>query len=244
MSHLPTLPIQLPNKDEKPEYVQKLFGKVAQYYDVMNDLMSFGLHRLWKKQATQLLVLPQNTTAKILDLCCGTGDIVFYLNKAYPQAQIIGVDFCPEMLSIAAERNKNNLQPGTFIQADAMNLPFEDNTFDGVTIGWGLRNVQDYQQCLSEIYRVLKPAAKLVIIDMSTPTPVMGVMSGFYRHQIMPLIGRIIANDAKSYQYLSYSITFFLNQVQLLSLMQDLGFKNVQYQNKLGGICAIHWGEK
>ena len=236
------LNFQLPTTDEKPEYVQKLFQKVARYYDLMNDCMTFGLHRLWKKKACQLLCLP--IQGKVLDVACGTGDLAFYLNKQYPNAELVGLDFCEDMLVIARKRAQDKQLNAQFIQGDGLNLPFENNQFNGAVISYGLRNMADYKRCLSEMVRVIEPGSRVVILDMSHPNKLMGVLSAFYRFQVMPLLGKFIANDTESYKYLSNSIYFYLNQVELVGLMQDSGLTNVQYENLMGGVCALHWGLK
>lgn len=232
----------LPNAQEKPAYVQTLFQRVAKYYDLMNDLMTFGLHRLWKHQACARLNLPQN--AKALDVCCGTGDLAFIIHQQSPSAQITGLDFCPEMLAVARKRLAAKKIDATFLQGDALALPFEDNAFDGAIISYGLRNVADYQACLAEMTRVVKPGGSVVILDMSHPKGLANLLTSIYRFQLLPLLGKLIANDPDAYRYLSNSIFFYPTQPQLAQLMGEVGLNQVGYQNKLGGICALHWGQK
>jgi len=228
----------LPQVQEKPGYVQKLFGRIAPYYDIMNDLMTMGLHRQWKKDACRLLNVKFGDT--VLDICCGTGDLEIYLNQIYPGIQPTGLDFCEPMLDIARKRCTN----AQFIQGDALALPFEDNCFNGAVISYGLRNVADYRQCLAEIHRVIKPGSRVVILDMSHPVGWANTLSAFYRFTIMPLMGRLIANDPDAYKYLAHSIYFYLSQQALAELMQEVGFQKIEYRNLMGGICAMHWGIK
>lgn len=234
---------QLPQIQEKPAYVQRLFSRLALRYDLMNDVMTMGLHRLWKKRACRLLEL--NPGGTVLDVCCGTGDLEFYLAKM--GMDVTGLDFCAEMLDIARRRMQ---QAGLarlencFVQGDAMALPFEENRFDGAIISYGLRNVSDYETCLREMRRVVKPGGRIVILDMSHPNPVMNALSTFYRFTVVPLLGKCLADDPEAYRYLTHSIYFYLSQQRLVGLMQQVGLRNVRFENKLGGVCAIHRGVK
>lgn len=232
----------LPQKSEKPQYVQNLFTRVSKYYDLMNDVMSLGLHRLWKKQAIRLLNLQPGD--RVLDVCCGTGDLEQYLYRMIPGVQITGLDFCENMLEIARKRMDEQMIPAQLVQGDALSLPFEDNQFDGAIIGYGLRNVADYETCLREMRRVVKDGSRIVVLDMSHPTPLMNKISGFYRYTLMPLMGKLVANDPDAYRYLSNSIHYYLTQQELCKLMRTIGLHQVKFRNKLGGICAIHWGLK
>lgn len=235
-------PFVLPQTAEKPQYVQQLFSRVAGYYDLMNDFMSAGLHRRWKQQACQWLNLQSGQS--VLDVCCGTGDLELMLAKQTPGIQVTGLDFCQPMLDLAQDRLTQAGVHATLVQGDALALPFEANQFDGAIISYGLRNVADYQQCLTEMVRVLKPGGRLVILDMSHPEPWMNGLSQVYRFHVMPWMGRLVANDPDAYRYLSNSIYFYLTQVQLADLMQQVGLTQVRYENRMGGICAIHEGVK
>lgn len=238
----PVSSFSLPTVDEKPGYVKNLFARIATYYDLMNDLMTFGLHRQWKHQACKRLALTRNN--KVLDLCCGTGDLIFYLKRLFPEAQVTGLDFCSEMLEIADKRLRQQSVSATLVQGDALLLPFEDSSFNGAVIGYGLRNVNDYQRCLEELYRVLSPGAKLVVLDMSHPTGLMNMFSWFYRFAVVPLMGKLLANDSNAYCYLSNSIFIYPNQKKLVQMLNCAGFQNVSYRNLLSGVCAIHMGER
>ncbi len=232
----------LPSVQEKPEYVRQLFSRLAACYDLMNDLMTFGLHRLWKKQACRRLELKPGD--RVLDVCCGTGDLTLYLAKLYPDLEITGLDFCEDMLNIARQRLSKGKREATFVRGDAMALPFDSNCFEGVIISYGLRNVANYRQCLSELHRVLKPGGRVVVLDMSYPNPLMNFLSGFYRFSLLPLLGKWVTQDPEAYRYLSTSIYFYLPQQDLAALMRDLDFAQVTFENRLGGICAMHSGIK
>ncbi|MCA9788697.1 MAG: bifunctional demethylmenaquinone methyltransferase/2-methoxy-6-polyprenyl-1,4-benzoquinol methylase UbiE [Cyanobacteria bacterium HKST-UBA05] len=238
----PATSFALPSVQEKPTYVQNLFARVASYYDMMNDVMSFGLHRLWKRQACRKLALPRN--GRVLDVCSGTGDLAVMLHRQYPTVAITALDFCPEMLAIGQRRAVAQGVPAAFEQGDALALPYADNAFDGVIIGYGLRNVAHYDRCLSEMVRVVKPGGYVVVLDMSHPKGLANVISGFYRFTIMPLMGKCVANDPDAYRYLANSIFFYPDQSKLAHMMAEAGLGHVAYENKLGGICALHWGQK
>jgi len=233
---------RLPDTKQKPDYVQNLFSRVAGYYDLMNDVMSFGMHRVWKHEAIRKLRLKDNDS--VLDVCCGTGDLEAYLHKANPNIKITGLDFCQNMLDIARKRFSEKPYNIDLIQGDAMALPFPNESFDSVIISYGLRNVANYELCLSEMQRVLKKNGRLVVLDMSHPTPFVAKLSSFYRYVVMPQMGKLVANDPDAYRYLSNSIKFYLNQTELKNLMTGVGLHKVDYENKMGGICAIHWGSK
>ncbi|MEM0951766.1 MAG: bifunctional demethylmenaquinone methyltransferase/2-methoxy-6-polyprenyl-1,4-benzoquinol methylase UbiE [Cyanobacteria bacterium P01_H01_bin.74] len=234
---------QLPSQKEKETYVHQLFQRIASRYNIMNDLMTGGLHRQWKFQASQL-ISPVESSPRLLDVCTGTGDLLFTLNRCYPNSNLVGIDFSSNMLSIAKERlNKKNI-PAELVEGDVLNLPFESKSIDGAIVSYGLRNVSNYEKCLTELHRVLKPGARLVILDMSHPKGLSKLMSSFYRFSIVPLMGKLFAKNANAYQYLTHSIHFYPDQEALKALMTKSGFCNVNYRNKFDGICSIHWGNR
>lgn len=241
---------KLPSTQEKRAYVHKMFGNIAAKYDLMNDLMTFGLHRLWKREVCSILKIQQGQ--RVLDLCCGTGDLTVMLTQNLQGKsqveEVIGLDFSEEMLSFARERKLQEKQNIKFIQGDALELPFPDNSFDRCSISFGLRNVSDYLKCLKEIFRVCKTGAKLVILDLSHPE---GKASWFwdyatrpYRFFLLPLIGKLFAGDSTAYAYLPNSIKIYPNQESLINLMKEAGFEEVACKNLFGGLLAIHEGSK
>jgi demethylmenaquinone methyltransferase/2-methoxy-6-polyprenyl-1,4-benzoquinol methylase len=232
---------KLPQKEEKSEYVLNMFNRIAKQYDLMNDLMTGGLHRLWKQQVIKQLNIKDNE--QVLDLCCGTGDLTVMMADHNSSIFVTGLDFSEQMLEFARTR-KSKLGNVTFLQGDAMKLPFEDNCFDKITISFGLRNVTDYEACLREVFRVCKTSGKLVILDLSHPTGFWDKASQFYRFQLLPTLGKIIANDKNAYAYLPNSISNYPNQENLASLMQKASWQQVNYTNLFGGVIAIHEGYK
>lgn len=226
--------------------VQEIFNHIAGEYDKVNSLISMGTHRKWRSQATKELNPNVNS---ILDLCCGTGDwTIEILKQVLKNTKVTALDFSEGMLDIAKQKlEKNNYQGRVdFIQGDAMKLPFEDNTFDAVTIGFGLRNVPDVSAVLSEIYRVLKPNGKLISLDaFKVETPVVKVGWKFYFGKIMPLIGRTFNHNAKDeYEYLNSSVNHFVSISELKRLFEVAGFKDIQIRKYIFGSAAMHVGKK
>lgn len=228
--------------NNKKQYIQSIFTKIAPYYDCMNDILSLGIHRLWKLKACKTLNL--SSPSKIIDLACGTGEVSFYLEKMYPSAEIIGVDFCENMLDIANQHKQKKNSNVTFLQGDILQLPFDDNSFDGVTISYGLRNVENYQQCLKEIYRITKPQGTLSILDMSQPIGFMKLFQKFYCFFVIPCVSTILFRDKESYEYLVHSPSIYLSQEDLVQTLVRAGWNNIDYENLFGGLSAIHSAQK
>lgn len=231
---------------DKAKKVEAVFSSVANKYDVMNDAMSFGLHRLWKLHFIQTLGIRPNQ--RVLDLAGGTGDISqAILKKLKGTGQVILSDINLDMLEAGKEKitNKQFHSNLHYAQINAETLPFPDNYFDRITISFGLRNVTDKATALSEMYRVLKPSGRACILEFSTPTvDVLSKCYDFYSFNIIPKLGEIIANDKESYEYLVESIRMHPNQDDLKQIMTDSGFDEVTYENLSGGIVAIHKGFK
>ncbi|MGP0083400.1 MAG: bifunctional demethylmenaquinone methyltransferase/2-methoxy-6-polyprenyl-1,4-benzoquinol methylase UbiE [Steroidobacteraceae bacterium] len=231
---------------EKADRVRSVFASVAGKYDLMNDLMSFGAHRLWKQFALSLTGLRPGQHA--LDVAGGTGDLALgMLRQVGKQGRVILSDVNPVML----ERGRDRLLDAGFvgnvqcIVADAERLPFEDNSFDCVTIGFGLRNVTDKAAALRSMYRVLKPGGQLLVLEFSKPTaPGLGPIYDAYSFKVLPLLGRLVARDEHSYRYLAESIRMHPDQETLLGMLRDAGFAQARYHNLSGGIVALHRGYK
>lgn len=232
--------------DEKPQRVNAVFDSVAQQYDVMNDVMSFGIHRLWKRFALELSGIKSGQT--ILDLASGTGDLALRLAQMVgPAGQVVMSDINAAMLTMGRDRLLDQGVVGNvrWVQADAENLPFVANCFDAVTIAFGLRNVTHQQQALAEIYRVLKPGAPLLVLEFSQPTlKPLKPLYDFYSFKILPLMGKWIVNDADSYRYLAESIRMHPDQETLKAMLQQAGFVQCDYYNLTAGIVALHRGYK
>jgi demethylmenaquinone methyltransferase/2-methoxy-6-polyprenyl-1,4-benzoquinol methylase len=232
--------------NEKANLVADVFRSVAPKYDLMNDLMSFGLHRLWKRfTIAQADLRPGNT---VLDVASGTGDLAIALAKVVgKQGKVIMTDINEAMLQVGRERVEDAGIVGNIecIQADAEQLPFESNHFDCVTIAFGLRNVTNKANAIRSMYRTLKPGGKLLILEFShAQTPLISKLYDLYSFNVIPKMGELFANDRESYQYLIESIRMHPDQETLKSMMIEAGFEDVEYFNLNGGIVALHKGYK
>lgn len=234
------------NTAEKKIKVAEVFNSVAKRYDLMNDLMSFGLHRIWKKIAIDYCQILPNQ--QILDIAGGSGDLSFYLSsKINEKGKIILADINESMLTIAKNRflDAGLLNKISLVQADAENLPFPTNYFDRIIISFGLRNVTHKEKALSSFYQTLKPGGKLLILEFSkTETPFIKQGYDFYSFNLLPFLGRVVTGDSKSYQYLAESIRMHPSQEELKKMLLVAGFDEVKYINLLSGIVAIHIGLK
>lgn len=234
--------------ERKRELIQDLFSKVANKYDVMNDLMSLGLHRLWKDELVRQIA---NLQSQILDVASGTGDVAFRLKKrAALRGSICHITLCdinPDMLRIARERaiNSNILQGLEYVTSSAEQLPFPDNSFEYYTISFGIRNVANINQALKEAYRVLKPMGKFLCLEFSkVENEWLKPIYEFYSFNIIPKIGKMIADNESAYRYLVESISNFPDQDKFSVMIKDAGFSKVSYKNLTGSITAIHSGYK
>jgi len=233
-------------KEDKISMVAGVFHSVAKQYDVMNDLMSFGVHRLWKRFTIDASgVRPGN---KVLDLAGGTGDLTAKFSKLVGrQGKVVLADINSSMLNVGRDklRDKGLVQNIEYVQANAEYLPFEENTFDIVTIAFGLRNVTDKNKALRSIYSVLKPGGRLLVLEFSKPEhELLNKAYDFYSFNILPKMGAIVAKDGDSYQYLAESIRMHPDQDTLKAMMDDAGFEQTTYKNLTGGVVALHKGYK
>jgi demethylmenaquinone methyltransferase / 2-methoxy-6-polyprenyl-1,4-benzoquinol methylase len=231
---------------EKAARVRSVFASVAGKYDVMNDLMSFGVHRLWKQFTLSLTGLRPGQQA--LDVAGGTGDLAKgMLRQVGKEGRVVLSDINPKMLEIGRDRllDAGLVANVDCIVADAERLPFGDNRFDCLTIGFGLRNVTDKAAALRSMYRVLKPGGQLLVLEFSTPlAPGLKPLYEAYSFKVLPLLGRVVAGDAASYHYLAQSIRLHPNQEVLLEMLKGAGFSQTRYHNLTGGIVAVHRGYK
>lgn len=234
------------NIEEKQKLVAQVFDSVAHRYDLMNDLMSGGIHRLWKKVALSLCQLREGQT--VLDVASGTGDLAYAMaKKVGPEGNVVLSDINPNMLKIAKDKMIDKGLCGyiDYVEANAEALPFPANTFDRIMIGFGLRNVTHKDKALSHFYRVLKPGGRLIVLEFSHPTtPLLGKLYDTYSFHVLPFLGKWVAKDSESYRYLAESIRMHPNQETLKEMIATAGFDNVTYQNLTGGIVAIHKGIK
>jgi demethylmenaquinone methyltransferase/2-methoxy-6-polyprenyl-1,4-benzoquinol methylase len=224
--------------------VGDLFAGIARRYDLLNDLQSFGLHRLWKRRVVSLTEVKAGDRA--LDLCCGTGDIAFALARR--GAEVTGLDFSEKMLEVAQTRLQNaNLKPGNlkFIQGDAEQLPFPDNSFDAVTVGYGLRNLSSWEAGLREMIRVAKPGGRIVVLDFGKPANALW-RSLYFAHLkcSVPLIGLIFCGNPQAYAYILESLKHYPAQRAVAEKMRELQLAKVSVIDFVGGAMAINFGQK
>ncbi len=224
--------------------VNDLFARIARRYDFLNDLQSFGLHRNWKRYVVKLAQIQSGDRA--LDLCCGTGDITFAL--AQRGADATGLDFSPQMLEVAAQRfarSKSKIKNLKFIQGDTQQLPFPENSFNVVTVGYGLRNLTSWERGVDEMFRVAKPGARLIVLDFGKPPNALWRTVYFTHLRLsVPLIGLLFCGNAQAYAYILESLKHYPAQLAVAEKMRALKLKNVRIINLLGGAMAINYGEK
>lgn len=233
-------------KDQKALMVADVFHSVARKYDLMNDLISFGIHRIWKRFAIQCCDVRRGQ--KVLDLAGGTGDLTAKISRLVGEkGEVVLADINYSMLKVGREKlcNRGILGNVSYVQVNAEVLPFIDNVFDCITISFGLRNVTEKGQALKSMYRVLKPGGRLLVLEFSTPRyKLLNMAYDFYSFHVMPFIGGMVVNDMGSYRYLAESIRMHPDQETLKAMMLDAGFDSVEYFNMTGGIVALHRGYK
>ncbi len=234
------------DSDAKAGLVADVFHSVAARYDLMNDLMSAGIHRLWKRFTIELSgVRPGHS---VLDIAGGTGDLAArFAELVGPQGRVVLADINDSMLKVGRDKLLDSGHVGNleFVQADAQSLPFPDDSFDCITIAFGLRNVTDKDAALRSMYRVLKPGGRLLVLEFSKPrNELLGKVYDAYSFTVLPLLGRLVANDADSYRYLAESIRMHPDQETLKDMMEDAGFSRCDYHDMTGGVVAVHRGVK
>jgi demethylmenaquinone methyltransferase / 2-methoxy-6-polyprenyl-1,4-benzoquinol methylase len=231
---------------EKQKRVGAVFDSVASRYDLMNDLMSFGVHRLWKKFAVELAAV--HAGERVLDLAGGTGDLSAAMAaRVGAGGRVVCSDINAAMLGVGRQRLTDRGVVGNvdYVQANAEKLPFADHSFDCVTIGFGLRNVTDKAAALASMYRVLRPGGRLLVLEFSKPRlPGLSQLYDQYSFHVLPLVGRLVAHDADSYRYLAESIRMHPDKETLKQMMEQAGYARCQFYNLTGGIVAVHRGYK
>ncbi|WP_077621731.1 demethylmenaquinone methyltransferase [Sediminibacillus massiliensis] len=233
------------SQQTKEQRVHNVFEKIYNRYDFMNSVISFQRHKAWRKDVMKRMNVKSGDTA--LDVCCGTGDWSFSLADAVgPTGKVVGLDFSNNMLSVARKKKEtNHISHLDFIQGNAMELPFEDNSFDYITIGFGLRNVPDYAQVLREMRRVVKPGGKVVCLETSQPTaPVFRQLYYIYFGHIMPLFGKLFAKSYQEYAWLHESAKDFPGKEELKEMFKEAGLSQVNVKAYTGGVAAMHMGTK
>jgi len=231
---------------DKARRVAGVFDSVASRYDIMNDVMSFGIHRIWKRLTIEMSGV--RAGQQVLDLASGTGDLTMrFADMAGEQGTVVASDINAAMLMRGRSRliDKGLINNIVYVQANAESLPFPNNAFDCVTMAFGLRNVTDKDAALRSMYRILKPGGRLLVLEFSTPTlAAIKPLYDAYSFKFLPMMGRLIADDADSYRYLAESIRMHPNQDTLKTMMEHAGFERCDYLNLTCGIVALHRGYK
>lgn len=237
-----TTPTLRPTGNDKGAFVREMFAQIAPRYDAANRVLTAGLDERWRKRAIALLAPPKG--GRILDLCCGTGDVVFHLLRTDPSLQLTGIDFCEPMLHAARERAPREARgSATFVEGDVMALPFDDASFDGASMGFSLRNVVDIDSVLREVRRVLRPGARFVNLDVSkAPNKLFKRAFDLYFYGVVPLVGGLVGGSKQAYTYLPNSLTHHPNADALQERFERAGFVNNGYVRLMGGSIAIHFG--
>ncbi len=234
------------DKDAKAGMVADVFHSVAARYDLMNDLMSGGIHRIWKRFTIELSGVRKNNA--VLDIAGGTGDLAArFAQLVGPGGRVVLADINESMLQVGRDKllDEGRLGNIEFVQADAQYLPFPDDSFDCITIAFGLRNVTDKDLALRSMLRVLKPGGRLLVLEFSKPqNSLLSKAYDTYSFRVLPLMGRLVTNDSESYQYLAESIRMHPDQDTMREMMEDAGFSQCEYHNMTGGIVALHRGVK
>ena len=234
------------DEEAKAGLVANVFHSVAARYDLMNDLMSGGIHRIWKRFTIELSAVRAGQS--VLDIAGGTGDLAAkFANIVGPTGRVVLADINESMLNVGRDKLLDTGFQGNveFVQADAQYLPFPDDSFDCVSIAFGLRNVTDKDLALRSMLRVLKPGGRLLVLEFSKPVnPLLSKAYDGYSFRVLPVMGKLVAGDSDSYQYLAESIRMHPDQETLLGMLEDAGFVNCEYHNLTGGVVALHRGFK
>ena len=233
-------------RNEKKKRVAGVFDSVASKYDFMNDMMSMGIHRLWKKFTIELS--GARPGQRILDIAGGTGDLTMQFSRLVGETgEVVLADINASMLTVGRDRLLDRGYAGNirFVQANAEQLPFPDHYFDVITIAFGLRNVTDKDKALRDMTRILKPGGRLLVLEFSKPTnPVMSKVYDAYSFSALPMMGKLFAGDSESYRYLAESIRMHPDQETLKGMMEAAGLDEVEYHNMTSGVAALHLGIK
>ena len=232
-------------KREQAQRVREMFATIATRYDLLNHLLSGNIDRRWRRLVVERVVanLPVGN-ARVLDVACGTGDLSLAL-VAGTQAQVVGLDFCRPMLDIAAAKSSQRRLAIPFVEGDALRLPFPDQSFDAASIAFGLRNLASVEGGLRELLRILRPGGTLAVLEFSKPqTPILRTFFRVYFTNLLPLFGGLISGSKSAYEYLPNSVSRFPDQTSLATMMEEIGFTEVTFQNLTGGIAALHLGKR
>jgi demethylmenaquinone methyltransferase/2-methoxy-6-polyprenyl-1,4-benzoquinol methylase len=228
---------------DKGAFVREMFARIAPRYDITNRVMTAGMDERWRRRTIARLEPPPG--GAVLDLCCGTGDLVFHLLRTDPSLDVTGIDFCAPMLDGARARASRFGVRATFVEGDVSALPFESDRFDGATMGFSMRNVVDIDQVLRETLRVLRPGARFVNLDVSkAPNRMWKLCFDAYFYGIVPLLGGLVGGSRQAYTYLPSSLTNHPNAEELQARFERAGFSDCGFERLVGGSIAIHYGTK
>lgn len=240
------------NEDEaKGKQVGEMFDAIAPAYDFMNTMMTGGLHVRWRNRALKMVstLLPQGGPKMVLDVACGTGDVSFRLHELFPKAHITGLDLSPGMLEIAERKlammDLSAQKHITFLEGDSLKMPFPDETFDVVTVAYGVRNFERLEDGYREMRRVMKPGGVICVIELSEPSN--GLIKGGYRvysRHVIPVVGRMVSHDTRAYSYLPESIAACPQREEMTALMEKAGFKDARYKSLTLGVITIYIATK
>ena len=242
-----TRPEGIQDEREAAAHVREMFGRIAPRYDLLNHLLSLDLDKVWRRRvAKRFRATLQNPAARVLDLCCGTGDLALAFRKEAPQgAEIVGSDFVNEMLVRARAKAEAAEAKVTFVEADALSLPFADASFDLVSCSFGFRNLANYERGLIEILRMLKPGGRVAILEFAEPPgKIFGSVYRFYFRRVLPFLGGVISGNASAYAYLPSSVSKFPSPGALQEQFERMGFVRAHFQRWTGGIVTLHTGAK
>lgn len=229
--------------EQRASKVREMFSRLAGRYDLVNDVMSFGMHRKWKRETVRVALEGLRASPRLLDLCCGTGDMCFDAAEL-GAGSIVGADFTLPMLSVARRRARSIARRPDLVAADALRLPFRDGAFDAITIGYGLRNIADPRLALAEMRRVLAPGGRAVVLDFGKPDNVVAAaLYNGYLRTMMPAVGWVFHRDPQTYSYIPDSLERYPAQHGVESLMHEVGFANVRFSNRLLGTMGLNIGE-
>ncbi|MBZ5577326.1 MAG: bifunctional demethylmenaquinone methyltransferase/2-methoxy-6-polyprenyl-1,4-benzoquinol methylase UbiE [Acidobacteriia bacterium] len=239
-----TIPAGTRTEQEAATWVRGMFGRVAPRYDLANHLLSFNIDRHWRAHTVRRVRrILDDPAARVLDMCCGTGDLVLALEKARGAA-VLGSDFCHPMLVAAGQKIVRQHKCSPLFEGDALHLPLPDASLDLITVAFGFRNLANYEAGLREMRRVLKPGGTAAILEFSQPpNPAFAALYNFYSRHILPLIGGALSGNRDAYTYLPESVRKFPTAVQLVEEMRRAGFAEASYEYLTGGIVALHLGQ-
>ena len=232
---------------EHAESVRAMFARIARRYDLLNHLLSANVDRRWRRLVAERVAahVGGDTGARVLDVACGTGDLSLTISEHAEQAEVTGLDFCRPMLDVARRKADERRRAISFIEGDALALPFGDGMFDAVTIAFGLRNLASVERGLGEMFRVTRPGGIVCVLEFSRPVvPVLRELFGFYFTRVLPRVGGLVSGSRGAYEYLPDSVSRFPDQAGLAELMRAAGFERVGYRNLTGGIAALHTGAR